>query len=89
MSGILPISQYTFLFVLAFNPPLFKLFEKRHFLFLAVGILLAFINHRAVMPFMLLILLDLDYSKLEKKDVMNIITFFALQVWVILTFGSV
>lgn len=87
-AGIFPLSQYTFLFIMSFNPPLFKLMKLRHFAFLGLGILGSLVNARAILPFMLLTILDLDYSRLEKKDMAMMLGFFALQVWLVLAFGS-
>ena len=87
-AGIYPLSQYTFLLILAINPALFRLFKPRHFFLIALGILGSFINARAMLPFMLLTILDLDYSKLEKKEMFLMLGFFVVQVWIVLSFGS-
>lgn len=64
--GFLGDAQYTLLFLLSFNPVIMlRLFGVRHWLFLSIGIILSFFNHRAVLPFILLILLDLNYDRLD------------------------
>lgn len=86
--GILHRGQYFDLFVLSFNPAIFRLFELRHFAFLAVGILLSVFNHRAVLPFLLLILLDLDWSKCDKAMKRWIFLWFILGAGIVMLFGG-
>jgi len=87
--GILHQGQYLYLFILSFNPEIFKLFELRHFVFLLIGVLLSAINARAVLPFLLIIFLDLDYSKMDKKLKRNIFIYFMVMVGIISIFGGV
>ena len=87
-AGILPFSQYSLLFILSLNPGIFRFFRLRHFVFFATGSALSFLNHRAILPFMLIMILDLDFSKMDKRDRLAILFFFALQVLVLLTFGG-
>lgn len=85
-SGIGCFSQYSFLFILQINPALFHLFERRHYALFLLGCAGSLFNTRAMLPFMLLILLDLDYSKMGKKEKLWVILFFALQVGILLSF---
>ena len=80
--------QYLALFILSFNPFVFRLFERRHFVFLLVSVLLSFFSHRAVLPFMLLILLDLDYSKLDRSLKQKMLYMFLFAVGIISIFGA-
>jgi hypothetical protein len=82
------ISQYTYLLILSINPPLFKLFKPRHYVIFFLGLAGALFNHRALMPFMLLIILDLDYANLSTRIIRQLLLFFALGCAVITMFGG-
>ena len=86
--GIFPISQYTWLLIMSINPIIFKLFKPYHFVLFFVGFVGSFINHRAIMPIMLLICLDLDFAKLTERDKKIMILFLFLQLFVFFAFGS-
>jgi hypothetical protein len=86
--GITHAGQYLSLFVLSFNPSLFKMFKPRHFLFLIPGILLSVFNHRAILPFLVLIMLDMDYSKLDKGLKQQLFLFFCISVGILSCFGG-
>lgn len=86
--GIFPISQYTWLFIMSINPMIFKLFRPRHFILFGIGFIGSFINHRAILPVMLLICLDLDFDKLTDKDRKIMILFLFLQLFILFAFGS-
>jgi hypothetical protein len=87
-TGFFGSTQYTYLFAMSFNPVMFKLFKLRHFAFIAVGIILSMFNHRAIFPFLLLALLDLDYTKLTPKDWEWAGGFFLLSSLILLVFGG-
>jgi len=87
-AGILPISQYTWLFIMSINPMVFKLFKPHHFVLFFMGFAGSFINHRAILPFMLLICLDLDFDKLTDKDRKIMILFLFIQLFILFAFGS-
>lgn len=59
--------QFMYLFVLSVNPFIFTFFEWRHYFIFGIGLVLSLFSQRAIMPFMLLMLLDFDYSKLDKE----------------------
>jgi hypothetical protein len=73
---------------MALNPLIFKLFKWQHFVLFFIGFAASFINARAILPFMLVCLLDLDYSKLEKKDKTAMLIFTFLAIFIMLAFGS-
>ena len=87
-AGILPVSQYTWLFIMSINPLIFKLFKPKHFVIFLLGFAASFINARAILPFMLLICLDLDFSKLTENDKKTMILFLFLQLFILFAFGS-
>lgn len=87
-TGILRLSQYSYLFLLSVNPALFRIFRAKHYLLFTLGSILAVFNHRAILPFLLLIVLDLDYSKLSKKQKLFVLLFFGLQLLILLSFGE-
>ena len=87
-AGLIPFSQYTFLFILSINPGIFRLFKQKHYALFAFGVAASVFQSRAILPVMLLIMLDLDYSHLDKKDKLAILAFFMLQVLILLTFGG-
>lgn len=87
-AGIIPISQYTWLFILSINPIIFKFFKKEHFWVFGLGFLLSFVNARAILPFLLIILLDLDLTDFRKEDKIAMIVFTGLQLFVFFAFGS-
>jgi hypothetical protein len=87
-AGLLPISQYSWLFIMALNPLIFKLFKPYHFALFFAGLAASFFNTRAIMPFMLLICLDLDFAKLTEKDRKLMILFMFLQLFILFAFGS-
>lgn len=74
-SGISRISNYLFAFILTINPAIFKLFRPRDYFIFGIGAILSVINYRAMMPFYLIILMDLDYSKLDDKWLKTITRF--------------
>lgn len=82
------LTQYTYLFILSINPAIFKLFRPRHYAMLGVGILVSLFNHRAILPFMLLICLDLDYANLNPKLVRWLLFFFTIGCAIISMFGG-
>jgi len=86
--GIAHQGQYLYLFILSFNPFTFKLFRPRDYAILAIGVLFSLINHRAVLPFLLLIVLDLDYLKLDKNLKRLIFSFFIVMVFLVMWFGG-
>ena len=86
-NGFFPLSQYTFIFIMALNPYVFKLFKPYHYAIFALGVFLSLFNTRAILPFMLICLLDLDYSKLTKKEKAGMIFFNFLAVFIMLAFG--
>lgn len=86
--GIFPISQYTWLFIMSINPIIFKLFKPKHFILFFLGFAASFINARAILPFMLLICLELDFDKLTDKDRKIMILFLFLQLFILFAFGS-
>ena len=85
-AGFARLSQYLYLFILQINPALFRLFRPRDYVLFLLGCAGGLINHRALLPFVLLIVLDLDYSKLDKKAKLWILLFFFLQVLILLSF---
>lgn len=87
-TGILRLSQYSFLFILSVNPALFRLFKTKQYILFTLGTLLSIINHRAILPFLVLIVLDLDLAKLDKRQKLYILLFFGFQLLVLLSLGS-
>lgn len=87
-AGILPLSPYTYLFIISLNPIFYKLFKPKHWFLFAAGVLLSFLNHRAIIPFILLCCLDLDYSRLGDREKKLMLAFFALQLFILLAFGG-
>jgi len=85
-AGFAWFSQYLYLFILQINPALFRLFRPQDYILFLLGCAFSLFNHRAIMPFMLLIVLGLDYSKLNKKMKQWILLFFALQVLILVSF---
>jgi len=85
--GIYPMSQYTYLFIMAINPLIFKLFKPKHYVLFFIGFLGSFVNSRAIMPFMLIALLDLDFSKLSPKDKKAMVIMAFFEVFLIIVFG--
>jgi hypothetical protein len=75
-AGIGNQGAYLFMFILTWNPAIFKAFKMRHYPFLFIGFLLSFFNHRAIIPFLLLTILDLDYSKIDKEFIKTMAFFF-------------
>lgn len=49
------------------NPVLMMLFEKRHFVLFFFGVVASIFMRRVMMPVMLLILLDLDYERMNTE----------------------
>lgn len=88
VAGIYPISQYSFIFIISLNPALYSLFKPKHWILFAGGVLLSFVNHRAILPFILLCILDLDYSALGKRERKIMLLFFVLQAFILLAFGG-
>jgi len=82
------ISQYLYLFILGTNPALFKLFKPKHYVIFTIGLTAALFNHRAILPFVLICLMDLDYSKLTSKTKKWLLFFFGLGLSIILVFGD-
>lgn len=80
--------QFMFLYVLSINPFIFKLFELRHFILFGIGTVLSLFSHRAIIPFMLLILLDLDYSKMDKPMRQKMLLIFMVASAIFLLFGG-
>ena len=81
--------QYLYIFLLSVNPAVFRMFKWQHYVFLSIGILISFINSRAVMPFLFLILLDLDYSKFDAVQQRYAFYFFLAGVSLVSLFGKV
>ena len=65
-----------------------KLFKKRHIPLFLIGFIGSIINHGIILPVLLFIILDLDYSKLDKKNQLLMITFFGYTIFFILFFGG-
>lgn len=74
-SGIGHISNYLFAFILTINPAIFRLFRPRNYILFFIGALISLINYRAMLPFYLLIIIDLDYSKLDADYLKTIARF--------------
>lgn len=85
-AGILNLGAYLFLFVLALNPTIFKMFRLRTYGFLALGVLASVVNSRAIMPFMLLAILDLDYSRFDADLQKKMMLFFLLGFMILAVF---
>src|ERR1035437_101157 len=75
-AGITNQGAYLYMFLLSWNPGIFKAFKKQHYPFLLIGTLLSIFNHRAILPFLLLTMLDLDYSKMDKEFFKTLLFFF-------------
>ena len=87
-TGILRLSQYSYLYLLSVNPALFRLFKPKQYALFILGSLLSIFNHRAILPFLVLIVLELDYSKLDKRQKLYVLLFFGLQLLILLSFGE-
>lgn len=86
--GILHFSQYLFLFILSLNPAVFRLFKWHHYALFFVGVLASIFNHRAILPFLMLIVLDLDYDRMDNRTRFWIAVFFSLSILNIMVFGG-
>ena len=86
--GIWPPSQYSYLFVMSLNPAFVRMMGPAQTLLLIMGILLSALNHRAILPFSLIILLTLDYSKLGKAEMRLGYIFFCLTLAIFVLFGG-
>ena len=67
-------------FVLLINPGLFSMFETQHWILFFGGLVGSFLSFRIMMPFMIAILLMLDYKKADKKTYVICILFFVINV---------
>jgi len=84
--GILHQGQFLYLFILSINPGLIRLFNLKQFLFLLVGVGFSIFNHRAILPFMLLAILDLQ-TPLTKDIKQMMLLFFFIASGILLFFG--
>jgi hypothetical protein len=83
-AGVTSFWQFATMYAPSINPIIFRLFQRRHYLLFLIGTVGAFFNARVILPFMLLIVLDLDYLKLTKKEKKWLLVFFILQVFIFL-----
>ena len=65
-------------FILLVNPGLFSMFEVKHWALLLVGIAGSLLSFRIMMPFILGIILTLDYSRADKKTYLICAGFFVI-----------
>lgn len=87
-TGILQNGQYYYLFILSMNPALFRLFKKKHLALFIIGAMLSTFNHRAILPILLLIILDLDYSSCDKALKQRMLFYFVFASAIISLFGG-
>lgn len=87
-NGILTINQFMYLTILSINPAIFKIFKTRNYFLFAIGIIASIFNSRAIMPILMLLCLDLDYSKLSPRIKIEMLGFFLFTFLLLSVFGG-
>jgi hypothetical protein len=86
--GVLSGGIYMFLFFLTINPAIFKIFRPHHYWIFAAGAVLSLLNHRAILPALLLIIIDADYSKITPELLKTMSHFFLLGLFIMAIFSG-